>query len=871
MSSPRTDAPTFQIAGDDIGKLVSKSKRKTSTRRSSTPRVPQPAPDPITQPSGPDSDQPFEPEIAGFRSDDASGADLLDITDEVKRLCSVLAAKDVKPPVSIGLFGEWGSGKTFFMRQMEKEFNHIKMQARQVKGETAYCTNMVQLWFNAWHYIEENIWASLADEIFDGLSRALAFEAVGLPEKATAEQVGMGLRVEKDTVEKELDAAIKQKDQADVEVRATQEKLDNFQKQATLLSGESEKGKILSAAAEAAVNQPEIKNEVARIQQNLDKQVADVLKIRPEQARGAVSSELLKVQGITDDLGVIWSTLRHSKNPWIWAFSLAAAVLVIAVAPLLRPFADWLSPRVAALLGALIGVIAPALKFLSALSRIFKAQKQAIDQSIRTAQAKHEQQRAQLEKGHNASLAKAKDKEKVVEEKHQRLKTLDENLQKLRPDRQIIDFLESRQKSSDYKKHLGVIAQAHADFEELSILLAKVQEQENKREKEKEKQEDKDKTAQNPAADTAPDPKNGKEKSLPRIDRIVLYIDDLDRCPEDKVVDVLQAIHLLLFFPLFVVVVGVDPRWMLHSLRQHLRALQDVADGGNDLSDGERIGWESTPLNYLEKIFQIPYVVLPMQKKGFQQLVQSLTIELSSDGKQDAGKSVTVIEPQETLLSQGDPKPVPPPSGDIPGGGGVAVPTADPGKPSTPVVISVPEAFDPNPKHLQLQDCEREFMKLLHPLIHSPRAAKRFVNVYRLLRTSVDANELEMFVTKNKGGEYQAVQLLLAIQTGYPNQAVEITDDLIEQKPQESWWTFIQKYATRPKRAIVSSLRNPRRQESATPNVGNSRFKDEYWQEFVKCMNSLKPQIGDRSCADCVKWAPRVARYSFRSSRMLAS
>ncbi len=47
-----------------------------------------------------------------------------------------------------------------------------------------------------------------------------------------------------------------------------------------------------------------------------------------------------------------------------------------------------------------------------------------------------------------------------------------------------------------------------------------------------------------------------EDARLPRIDRIVLYIDDLDRCPEVKVVEVLQAVHLLLAYPLFVVVVG---------------------------------------------------------------------------------------------------------------------------------------------------------------------------------------------------------------------------------------------------------------------------------------------------------------------------
>jgi hypothetical protein len=64
---------------------------------------------------------------------------------------------------------------------------------------------------------------------------------------------------------------------------------------------------------------------------------------------------------------------------------------------------------------------------------------------------------------------------------------------------------------------------------------------------------------------------------LPRIDRIILYIDDLDRCPPRRVVEMLEAIHLLLAIDLFVVVVAVDPRWLLRSIAAHYR---DLLHGG---------------------------------------------------------------------------------------------------------------------------------------------------------------------------------------------------------------------------------------------------------------------------------------------------
>ncbi|MFD1052515.1 P-loop NTPase fold protein, partial [Kibdelosporangium lantanae] len=49
------------------------------------------------------------------------------------------------------------------------------------------------------------------------------------------------------------------------------------------------------------------------------------------------------------------------------------------------------------------------------------------------------------------------------------------------------------------------------------------------------------------------------------------YIDERDRCPTPVVIKVLEAVHLLLAFPLFVVVVAVDATWLTSSLRDHFR------------------------------------------------------------------------------------------------------------------------------------------------------------------------------------------------------------------------------------------------------------------------------------------------------------
>jgi|CZKJ01.1.fsa_nt_gi hypothetical protein len=82
-------------------------------------------------------------------------------------------------------------------------------------------------------------------------------------------------------------------------------------------------------------------------------------------------------------------------------------------------------------------------------------------------------------------------------------------------------------------------------------------------------------------------------------------------------------------------------------------------------------------------------------------------------------------------------------------------------------------------------------MKELHEFIPSPRAGKRFINIYRLLRASVEEAELEAFAGNEQEGVYQVAMLLLAILTGFPNEATELLRVLLDEQPRDSWWEFV--------------------------------------------------------------------------------
>ncbi len=44
----------------------------------------------------------------------AKATDYLDITQDVKTLAAVMIAEKMTPPLAIGLFGAWGSGRSFY-------------------------------------------------------------------------------------------------------------------------------------------------------------------------------------------------------------------------------------------------------------------------------------------------------------------------------------------------------------------------------------------------------------------------------------------------------------------------------------------------------------------------------------------------------------------------------------------------------------------------------------------------------------------------------------------------------------------------------------------------------------------------------------
>jgi hypothetical protein len=371
----------------------------------------------------------------------------------------------------------------------------------------------------------------------------------------------------------------------------------------------------------------------------------------------------------------------------------------------------------------------------------------------------------------------------------------------------------------------------------------------------------------------------GTEQLKVPFERIILYIDDLDRCTPKRVVEVLEAVHLLLAFPLFVVVVAVDPRWLRTCLEMIYPELLSMQEGERE----EALDQPATPQDYLEKIFQIPFYLRPIDRYGYGNMIRGL-VEPEVDPQSKLavvphGGSLEQMgnggDETTTGLGGGPPPPGPQPGESTLGTGG-APPEPEEGGPEK----GDEEVAEPiNPDLLKFKSWEMDDLQRLSPLFRTPRAVKRFINTYRLVKVGIDSNEIDRFEgSRTAPGTSRIAQALLAVVAGYPNQAQRFLQRLLAQvyaeKPAKTWTEFLTACKTQPgfertgtpQSAKPSSSRRPRK----TPTPSAARPVDPDEQEWLQVCDALLSVSEDgflqEDLGPYIEMVKHVARFSFSVS-----
>jgi hypothetical protein len=157
---------------------------------------------------------------------------------------------------------------------------------------------------------------------------------------------------------------------------------------------------------------------------------------------------------------------------------------------------------------------------------------------------------------------------------------------------------------------------------------------------------------------------------------------------------------------------------------------------------------------------------------------------------------------------------------------------------------------DLRPRGLQVSQPEVEFLARLGPLLPTPRAAKRLVNLYRLVRISIPEPDLATFAGAGDGpGEFQVVQILLAILVGRPALAQRVFEEIMA-APADS--------------DIRTLLAKPAAESTIANGMG----------ACARISAVLDQAVADLSlrtgAAAYQPWCPRLARYSFHTRELAA-
>ncbi len=572
------------------------------------------------------------------------------------------------PPFAVAIYGQYGSGKSFFMEQIRTNVE------RFAQADTPLVHHHIrQVHFSAWHYAGANLWASLLFHIFE----ELASDGTEVDDLlfAVLSEVEGAQQLSKDASAK-LSAATAAAELAKQDLDKSTEQYEAAHKKLREVIGQD----IWSALQDLELDEDQ--------KATVDQAFVELGIKRSNESIQGLRSDLGNLIGLVSDTRRL-STLGGLRSPLVvgGGVGLAISAAVVVIAAIARPgglLASITTTGVGEVVAAGAAFAAWTGKSSAVLKRILTpatALQTRIDQRLEQARVdflvKQEQLQADLR---IAERDRTLAQHEMTSAQHS-LSEAKARQESLTGPRMLELYLDERMNSDDYSQHLGLIGQAHRDLKSLSSSMERA-------------------LAEADAVDTV-------------IDRIVLYIDDLDRCSVATVNQVLDAVHLLLALPLFAVVVGVDPDWLVQSLVDQRPAL---APGRSQEHGGVAVG----PTEFLEKIFHLTYTAPNLTADGVVSLITAQLAEDLTDEEQDAaGRADDAVE--ESDIDDGD----------------LAAHARSVMKTPAPVYQDPVDIA----KAVTLTISELEALDKIAPMLaRTPRKVMRFYNILAVVRASADAD-----------------------------------------------------------------------------------------------------------------------------------
>ncbi len=731
-------------------------------------------------------------------NDQARGEDQLGIKEEVEALAETLLLRDVEPPVAVGIMGGWGSGKSFVMylisRYVEQTRARIIKKGWATKEEDsdvpAYVGHIYQINFNAWTYAKSNLWASLMDTIFFSLNRQMQIEQLLAhrgcsPTDTTnlADEVrdcmlvggkefikiyGDGLKFDQDKDLEEwkenleywahhlfkgnlLWSVMRRRQEQHLDrLKDTEEQLKQLKsrrEQFEKSRSPEKKSVTLDAASAKACAQTLVTSLAAFIPEQVSQKAMETLKKQnvAEEDIDQALKDVWEIKGLFNTILKMFSEYKSLRG-------LTVLFLLIGIALAVLPefqinFAERTMAMAASFAATLLPLITSGLSWVQKVANFNAKAKVILEDAYKNQQAKQAEEIANSTK--KSPIQKITELQNEVSQGS--LAAYDTLINLLEAqaeaERQLIgpsakysnlmEFVQSRLDAATYENQLGLMHQVRQDIDELTYSLAD----------------------------------GAREDVFPRgKPRVILYIDDLDRCPPQRVVEILEAVQLLLNTKLFVIIMGLDTRYVTRALEKEYKEILQ--------HEGDPSG-----LDYIEKIIQIPYRVRPIERDNLPNyLAMQMDVEEQSEleteslpQEQDHVADILDAQAQPSVDLQQQ-------SGPVTGQPRPADQTRQETEMLQPVAEDEAEASAPGRNELPaavIQFKKKDLVDLTaccQQISLSPRSIKRLVNVFKLMKIfwfrarkgATLADRDEMRPVK------QAAMSLLALSSAYPEVMREV-------------------------------------------------------------------------------------------------
>jgi hypothetical protein len=720
---------------------------------------------PITTPPPPGLDEENEPKfeqpqssssssskIAGLISDSDSGTDYLDISKDVNAFAKVMSAKSFSPPLAIALLGKWGSGKSFFMKKLMERIQTLSKSENQ----KAYCNGIAHVHFNAWSYMDSNLWASIITKIFEGLQKYITNDTSASTnkreiEKELTKKLNIAheeiadLEHQKQSIDNKIETLESQKGKVEVTL---QTKIDEIKSKSikTVLNKLDESFNISAKITSALASNGSFNKSAEKFGEIVPREYWQNPTELYKKTKSFHTYLRTFFKGANWQISLVWFCL-------ILIFVIFMKTIVFLVASILGVTDFSFSAKtwsIITLVGTFLYRNYTTFKHLQPLISTFWKVKEDYELQKKDVIFKINQAEKALKfEIENFKTEIQSINEQINQAKQSKLE-IEYRLENTLTTEALFNFIKRRSDSDDYKKHLGIVSVIRKDFEILSELFSGHYYELISSGESEEFQKQFDKP----------------------LERIILYIDDLDRCSDDRVVQVLEAVNLLMAYPLFVVVVGVDPRWVKNALiKKH--QLQFSNNGQQD-ENAEMI----EPSSYLEKIFQVPFQLKSATNKSVKHMLKTLA---ESQPQIDVNEDMFSFTEDGELADHFD-------ESDEIYNENIAT--------QAPIIkeVSAIETVE----SLKFSDKEIGLLQSMSSILGTnPRALKRFVNIYRVIKAHEEFN----YSNESEDGELLAVMFLIALPLGKYRKLVKsfekyINNDLTEGNLEGFETSNTEKYVT---------------------------------------------------------------------------